>query len=207
MRVTLIRHAEAGDDAPRDEARTLTLRGRADAWRVGRALAARGVQFSLMVSSPLVRALQTAEIVAAAVEHPGRVLASDLILPEASAARVVAFLRSLADQRSVALVAHEPILSAVAAALTQEPRHPALRKGEALRISIDWGGGKPERDGESKRKNEGKGGAKGKGKGKGKGKHRVHTADKGETKAAAEAKAAGVLRWRIDPSTGRRERL
>src|SRR6516225_5011838 len=131
MRVTLIRHAEAGDDAPRDEARTLTLRG---------------------------RAVQTAEIVAAAVEHPGRVLASDLILPEASAARVVAFLKSLADQRYVALVAHEPILSAVAAALTQEPRHPALRKGEALRIRIDWDGAKPDRERAAK------GGRKAKGK-------------------------------------------
>jgi phosphohistidine phosphatase len=191
MRVTLIRHAEAGDDAPRDEARTLTLRGRADAWRVGRALAARGIQFSLVVSSPLVRAVQTAEIVAAAVEHPGRVLASDLILPEASAARVVAFLKSLADQRSVALVAHEPILSAVAAALTQEPRHPALRKGEALRIRIDWDGAKPDRERA----------AKGGRKAKGKRRAPAGPAEKGDTKAA------GVTRWRIDPSTGRRERL
>ena len=43
MRVTLIRHAEAGDDAPRDEARALTVRGREDARRLGRALARRGV--------------------------------------------------------------------------------------------------------------------------------------------------------------------
>jgi phosphohistidine phosphatase len=199
MRVTLIRHAEAGDDAPRDEARTLTLRGRADAWRVGRALAERGVQFSLMMSSPLVRAVQTAEIVAAAVEHPGRVLASDLILPEASAARVVTFLKSLADQRSVALVAHEPILSAVAAALTQEPRHPALRKGEALRLRIDWAGGKPDREREVK--------GKAKAKGKGKGKRGAQAGKNGRVGDKGETKAAGEVRWRIEPSTGRRERL
>ena len=66
MRVTLIRHAEAGDDAPRDESRALTVRGRADARRLGRALARRGVRFTLIVTSPLVRAVQTAEIVAAA---------------------------------------------------------------------------------------------------------------------------------------------
>ena len=41
----------------------------------------------------------------------------------------------------MALVAHEPILSAVAAALTHKPRYPALRKAEALRIRLPDGPG------------------------------------------------------------------
>jgi phosphohistidine phosphatase len=141
VRVTLIRHAEAGDDAPRDEARALTSRGRADARRLGRALARRGVHFTSIVTSPLVRAVQTAEIVAAATEYRGRMPATDLLQPESSAGDVVAFLATLADEKSVALVAHEPILSAVAAALTGRPRHPALRKAEALRIRLPDGPG------------------------------------------------------------------
>jgi phosphohistidine phosphatase len=136
VRVTLIRHAEAGEDAPRDESRSLTVRGRADARRLGRVLARRGVRFTLIVTSPLVRAVQTAEIVAAAVGYRDRMPASDLLVPEAAALEVVAFLRSVADERSVALVAHEPILSAIAAALLHEPRYPALRKAEALRIRL-----------------------------------------------------------------------
>jgi phosphohistidine phosphatase len=136
MRVTLIRHAEAGDDAPRDESRALTVRGRADARRLGRALARRGVRFTLIVTSPLVRAVQTAEIVAAAVEYRGRMVATDLLEPEAAASEVVALLETVADEKSVALVAHEPILSAVAAALTHKARYPALRKAEALRIRV-----------------------------------------------------------------------
>ena len=136
MRVTLIRHAEAGDDAPRDEARALTSRGRADARRLGRALARRGVRFTAIVTSPLVRAVQTAEIVAAATEYRGRIVASDLLQPEAPAADVVAFVAKIADAKSVALVAHEPILSAIAAALTGKGRYPALRKAEALRIRL-----------------------------------------------------------------------
>jgi phosphohistidine phosphatase len=139
VRVTLIRHAEAGDDAPRDEARALTSRGRADARRLGRALARRGVRFTTIVTSPLVRAVQTAEIVAAATDYRGRMLATDVLQPEAPAADVVAFLATIAEGRSVALVAHEPILSAVAAALTRKSRHPALRKAEALRIRLAAG--------------------------------------------------------------------
>jgi len=137
--VTLIRHAEAGDDAPRDESRALTARGRADARRLGRALARRGVRFTAIVTSLLVRAVQTAEIVAAATEFRGRMPATDVLVPEASASDVVALLAKIADEKSVALVAHEPILSAVAAALTRKGRYPALRKAEALRIRLPDG--------------------------------------------------------------------
>jgi phosphohistidine phosphatase len=145
MRVTLIRHAEAGDDAPRDEARALTARGREDARRLGRALARRGVEFSLMVASPLVRAVQTAEIVAAEIGYRDRIAVTDLLVPEGTASRLVAFLRTTGREReregtpSIALVAHEPILSALAAELTGKARHPPLRKTEALRIRIGSG--------------------------------------------------------------------
>jgi phosphohistidine phosphatase len=148
MRVTLIRHAEAGDDAPSDVERSLTLRGRGDARRMGRALARRGIELDLLISSPLVRAVQTAEIVAAAVDYRARVEVSDLLIPEAAASRVLGLLTALGnpigktvgrgdhENRSIALVAHEPILSAVAAALIRQPRHPPLHKAEALRIRV-----------------------------------------------------------------------
>ncbi|HTB57962.1 MAG TPA: phosphohistidine phosphatase SixA [Polyangia bacterium] len=140
MRVTLIRHAEAGDDAPRDEDRALTARGREDARRLGQALARRGVEFSLLVTSPLVRAVQTAEIVASEIRYRDRIAVTELLVPEGTASQVVAFLKSterqLEESPSIALVAHEPILSAVAAALIGKPRHPPLRKTEALRIRL-----------------------------------------------------------------------
>ena len=130
MRVTLIRHAEAGDDAPRDESRALTARGRADARRVGRALARRGVRFSLMVTSPLVRAVQTAEIVAAAVGYRGRdACRSDAADPGGRRPGGGRLLASLADEKSVALVAHEPILSALAAALVAQAAPPVAAQG------------------------------------------------------------------------------
>ncbi|HEX3905261.1 MAG TPA: histidine phosphatase family protein [Polyangia bacterium] len=138
--MTLIRHAEAGDDAPRDEARALTGRGREDARRLGRALARRGVEFSLIVTSPLVRAVQTAEIVAAEVAYRDRIAVTDLLIPEGAPPRLLAFLKATARQLdmapSIALVAHEPILSALAAALIGKARHPPLRKTEALRIRV-----------------------------------------------------------------------
>jgi phosphohistidine phosphatase len=142
MRVTLIRHGEAGDDAPRDELRSLTLRGRAAVARVARTLNRRGGDFTVIVSSPLVRALQTAEIVAAHVGYEGRLLVNEVLVPEARVAQAVALVASLAREDSIALVAHEPILSALAAALLGIDRHPALKKAEALRLRLPSGPGK-----------------------------------------------------------------
>jgi phosphohistidine phosphatase len=143
LRVTLIRHGEAADDAPRDELRSLTLRGRSSVARVGRALRRRGGDFTLLVSSPYVRALQTAEIIAASVGYTGRLLVNEALVPEGRISRVVSWLATVAEEDSVALVAHEPILSALAAALLGVERFPALRKGEALRLRLPEGPGQP----------------------------------------------------------------
>jgi phosphohistidine phosphatase len=143
MRVTLIRHGEAGDDAPRDELRALTLKGRAAVARVARALRRRGGDFTAIVSSPYVRALQTAEIVAAEVGYEGRLAVSEALVPDARVSQAVALLTSLADEASVAFVAHEPILSSLAGTLLGRPRFSALRKGEALRLWLPEGPGKP----------------------------------------------------------------
>lgn len=65
MRVILVRHAEAvnvGDDGvATDFDRHLTPHGREQAAKLAEAFAARGVAPSVVVSSPLVRAMQTAE--------------------------------------------------------------------------------------------------------------------------------------------------
>jgi len=143
VRLTLIRHGEAGDDAPRDEVRSLTLRGRAVVTRVGRALRRRGGDFTLIVSSPLVRAVQTAEIVAAAVDYGGRLLVNEALVPEGRVSRAVAWLATLDGEDSIALVAHEPILSSLAGALLGVDRFPALRKGEVVRIRLPDGSGQP----------------------------------------------------------------
>jgi phosphohistidine phosphatase len=94
------------------------------------------------VSSPLVRALQTAEIIAATVGYDGRVLVDDALVPEGRISRAVALVQSLEKEDSVALVAHEPILSSLAAALLGVEKFPALRKGEALRLRLPDGVGK-----------------------------------------------------------------
>ena len=142
VRVTLIRHGEAGDDAP---ARRVARADRARAAPTPPARAARsagrGGGSRSSSSSPLVRAVQTAEIVAAAVDYRGRRRDSErpAACRRARSPRWSPFLRPLAGEDSIALVAHEPILSALAAALLGSLRYPALRKAEALRLRLPEG--------------------------------------------------------------------
>src|SRR2546427_6444673 len=75
MKLYIMRHGPAEDDAPsgRDADRALTPPGRDKTRSVARALASENEAPLAIVSSPLVRALQTAEIVAAVTEMPGAV--------------------------------------------------------------------------------------------------------------------------------------
>jgi phosphohistidine phosphatase len=68
IRLHLLRHAHAGDAfawVGADALRPLTKKGRGQCERLGSFLEAHGVRPDVIVSSPLVRAMQTAEIVAA----------------------------------------------------------------------------------------------------------------------------------------------
>ena len=135
MELHLIRHAHAEDTAP-DEARRLSPRGRRQARALARRLRATGDFAPAEVwHSTLRRARETAELLAAAApdapqrEQPG-------LAPEDDPAAVA---RRLARTRvPVAIVAHEPLLSALASRLvtgTAEPVVFHMRKASALALT------------------------------------------------------------------------
>ena len=107
--------------------------------KVARRLLRSGCRFDVVVCSPLVRAVQTAELVVAGLSHAGRVLVDPRLVPEGSPRHVVAMLRELAPTRRVALVAHEPILSSLASLLLGRNLGRGLAKSEAMRIRLERG--------------------------------------------------------------------
>ena len=78
MQLFIVRHAEAvplGDaDVPFDFDRPLTARGVRQAENLGRAMCRMSVEFNLILTSPAKRALHTAQIVAAEMEIPNRLI-------------------------------------------------------------------------------------------------------------------------------------
>jgi phosphohistidine phosphatase len=119
--VYLVRHAEAEPGNP-DELRRLTPNGVKQAKELGRKFVRRGIRPDAVVSSPLVRALQTAEAIAAAVGASAQT--DDRLAPGAG----VDDLRAVVDGRgeTVVAVGHQPDCGQIAAAVSggPEPRVP-----------------------------------------------------------------------------------
>ncbi len=109
-----MRHAAADDAAAslHDFDRTLTTKGRKRAHDVAKALLAAKEVPDLIISSPLVRALQTAEIVASVVAPPEPVGVRQELTPEGRAQALVLELCT-AGIKSVMLVGHEPGVSSL----------------------------------------------------------------------------------------------
>jgi len=138
MDVTVVRHGTAEDRAPTDAARALTPVGRAEAVRAAERVLALQPQADAILSSPYLRALQTAEAVAGALGLAGTVTVDEALVPDAPPAGVRELLARYAERQHVVLVAHEPILSAFCALLTGSPVA-GLRRAEILSMRNNAG--------------------------------------------------------------------
>jgi len=137
MLLHLIRHAHAGDpeawDGP-DAARPLSEKGRSQAERLGRYLADIGFRTEAILTSPKLRALQTAEIVAA---HLGVDVVEDHRLAGAlDLDTVAAILKDADDTERPVLVGHDPDFSELVSILSDSANTP-MRKGALARIEIE----------------------------------------------------------------------
>jgi len=105
-----VRHASAIEGAVGDPSRTLTNKGRKRFRKTARALAKRCPKLDLILTSPFVRAVQTAELLAAEVEH-GEVAVLAELAPGASAQALLAAVAKRArGSQTLALVGHQPTL-------------------------------------------------------------------------------------------------
>lgn len=138
--IYLIRHAIAEDRSeawPDDTKRPLTESGISRMRKAARGLLRMGVSFDVMLTSPLVRTRQTAEVVAAAFDERPPIVAVDSLQPGGSWQSVLTDLEKQARRSRIALVGHEPDLGQLAAHLIGS-RHPIeFKKGAICRIDVD----------------------------------------------------------------------
>ncbi len=139
MQAFLIRHAAAIDETLelRDPHRHLTAHGRTQAQSLGDRLRWHDCEPTHIWTSPLVRAVQTAELVASGLRSTIAIDVAPSLAPGESPRALVTALRALPATAIVVLVGHEPGLSAIGALLVGTPEFPALAKAEAVRIDDD----------------------------------------------------------------------
>lgn len=137
VRLHLLRHADAGDpeawDRP-DEVRPLSPKGRRQAERLGAFLAAADFAPDAIVTSPLLRARETAEIVADALRRPIRI--DERLAGPLDPETVEAILSDAGDPLRPVLVGHDPAFSGLAGELVGTSGL-ELKKGTLARIDVE----------------------------------------------------------------------
>lgn len=140
MQVYLLRHgiAEEGSAGSSDADRELTLEGRRKLRQVLEAASDSGVAPTLVLSSPLKRALQTAEIAQRVLGYKEQILHSKALSPTASVEQVWDEIRGHRDEPSILLVGHNPLFSDLAAYLIgSKTAQIHFKKGAIMRVDIE----------------------------------------------------------------------
>ena len=96
-----------------DADRRLTKKGRDDSAAAGRWMAAQEIRFDLIAASPLARAQETAAIIAESLGDKDRLVTWDVLAPGGNPDTVCHLIGQYEDARSILLVGHEPLLSAL----------------------------------------------------------------------------------------------
>ena len=115
MNLLVFRHGPAGDseawkaEGRDDRLRPLTSEGKKDTREAVAGLARLLPRLDIIISSPLVRATQTAEILAR--EYHCEIVTRDTLVPDSDPEESVTSLAELGENQVVAIVGHEPHLS------------------------------------------------------------------------------------------------
>jgi len=144
MNLYFLRHGIAADRADSgagsgDRERPLTPKGVKRMNKAAKGLIALSLSFDRILTSPLVRARQTATIVAQALQLEERVEEIEQLSPEQSVQDLLAALVAYADQREILLVGHEPLLSSTVSFLLSGKAGAGMRlkKGGLCCLEVD----------------------------------------------------------------------
>jgi phosphohistidine phosphatase len=139
----MIRHAIAVDeDAPEyadDSQRPLTDKGKKKMRQIAKGLRALGVELDLILSSPYVRATETAEILADVFKMKKEIELNGNLVPMGDPDLLIAEMNEKYTANSVALVGHEPFISGMVGLLVSENANidMTVKKGGVCRLSAD----------------------------------------------------------------------
>jgi phosphohistidine phosphatase len=140
LELYLIRHgvaAERGKEWPDDSKRPLTPEGISKLRKAARALNGLDIGFDQIVTSPLVRTRQTADVFAEELKEHPPLATSDALAPAGSAASVMQEITRYVRKPRLALVGHEPNLGELAAQLIGARTPLEFKKGGICRIDFD----------------------------------------------------------------------
>jgi phosphohistidine phosphatase len=139
MKLYVIRHAiaiERGGGIA-DEDRYLTARGRESFRLNAKAFAKKGIIPDCIVTSPLVRCVQTADILAEVLTFSGELMVSRDLAPGFDLQGLFRIIASCAGAQKIAIIGHEPDLGILVEALLKLKGSFSLKKGMVVALDLD----------------------------------------------------------------------
>lgn len=139
MKLYVVRHAEAVErgEGILEEDRWLTPAGRVSFRENAGVMAKRGIDPGLIVTSPLARAVQTADILAEVLGFEGELLVSRELAPGFDREGLSRLLAARGKVKRLAVVGHEPDLGELVTSLLGLEAPFALRKGMVVALRLD----------------------------------------------------------------------
>ena len=140
LELYLIRHglaAERGKEWPDDSKRPLTPEGLVSLRKEARALNKLEVAFDQIVSSPLVRTRQTADVFSEELKGHPEIVLSDALAPAGTPAAIIQEIGKHVRKARLALVGHEPNLGELAGELIGARAALEFKKGGICRVDFD----------------------------------------------------------------------
>lgn len=139
MDLLILRHGQAGtrSHSLADHKRPLTSQGRQEVEDLSQGLKSLAIKFDAIFTSPLVRAKQTAEIVAKSMKFSGKIQVIDSLKPEGNKLEFYSLLSKLKQDSKILVVGHEPYLSdMISEAISESGCKINLKKAGLAKIKI-----------------------------------------------------------------------
>jgi phosphohistidine phosphatase len=139
-RLFIVRHAiaeERGEAYPDDTQRPLSSKGIERFQKVVRGLKALDVSLDCVLSSPLVRARQTADLLVAGLRGRPEIVEVKALAPDGTYRELCAELAKLTRFSSIALVGHEPSIGELTARLIGSKPALEFKKGAVCCVEPD----------------------------------------------------------------------
>lgn len=141
MDILIWRHgkSETASSSGIDAERKLTPEGENDVRRIARQIKESGFAAEIILTSPLLRAVQTAAIIRETLDCRRQTKTTNDLLPGVSSKKIILSLKEMSrESHSIVLVGHMPDLGLLAAKLTADSTHNvSLKAGSMIAIKVE----------------------------------------------------------------------
>ena len=139
MKLIIVRHAAAIERIAdvSEERRYLTPGGRDFFRKTAQTISQKDINPTMILTSPLIRAVQTADILVEAISYLGPLVVADELAPGFNKKALQNLLNTFQSLKELAIIGHEPDLSILIASFLSLPDGFNFKKGTAVKLNID----------------------------------------------------------------------